>query len=73
MMRTHISVRDLMNDKFTVTIRLSTCPLKYTILLSAHSIEVKIQIKKFTLFHDEITSNQIGTMFLTPKNNKMSF
>ena len=39
----------------TVDIRLSACPLKCAILLSALCIEVKIEIIKISLFHDEIT------------------
>ena len=44
---------------------ISAYPLKCTILLSAFFIEVKIQIKQITSFHDEITLNQIETMFQT--------
>ena len=49
----------------TVDIRLSACPHKCTILLSALFLVVEIRIKKITLFHDEITSNQVKTMFQT--------
>ena len=59
---------------YTVTIRLSTCPFNCTVQLSAHFfIEVKIQFKKITLFHVEITTNQIGTMFQTLKKQQNEF
>ena len=47
---------------YTVTIRLSTRPIKFAILLNTLFIDVKILFKKITLFCWKI-HNQIETMF----------
>ena len=52
---------------------LSVHPLKCNILLHALFIEVKIPIKKITLFHDEITLNQIETMLQTFRKQQKEF
>ena len=54
----------------TITIRLSACPLKCTILLSALSIEVKIPIKKITLFMMKLHQTKLKLCSKHSKNNK---
>ena len=54
----------------TVTIRLSVCPLKCTILLSALFIEVKIPIKKITLFMMKLHQTKLKLCSKHSKNNK---
>ena len=54
----------------TIDIRLSACSIKCAIRLSVVFLEVKIQIKEITLFHDEITSNQIEICSKHLENNK---
>mgnify|MGYP000530034304 CR=1 FL=1 len=56
---------------YTVTIRLSACPLNCIALLSAFSIGVKIQFKKIAFFYEKIISNKVGTMFQNFKNKKI--
>ena len=56
---------------YTVTIRLSACPLKCTILLSAlFFIEVKIPIKKITLFMMKLHQTKLKLCSKHSKNNK---
>ena len=65
-------VSEMGSKRSTSDIQLSVCPLKCTILLIALFIDVKIQIKKST-FHDEITLNQIETMFQTLRKQQKEF
>ena len=55
------------------TIRLSACPIKCSLLLSAlFFIDVKIMFKRFTLFHDKIHRTKLKLCSNNQKTTKWS-
>ena len=56
---------------YTITIRLSACPIKSVILLNTLFIDVKILFKKITLFCRKIHSTKLKLCSNNSKNNKI--
>ena len=55
------------------SVKYTPTQVHHSIKCAFYFIKVKIPINKITLFHDEITLNQIETMFQTFKKQQKEF